>query len=126
MDLLSLPDLRGLSFPSDWGSASCWKPGTLQLGHFPSVLAGPWAAFHQALPCTLTTTWMQNLATVFVLPVEMFSDKAFVLFPKVGEVWSPGVIPSRKVHPNSHTQVSPLSNDERPQVCDLCLLGAQS
>ena len=69
---------------------------------------------------------MQNLATVFVLPVEMFSDKAFVLFPKVGEVWSPGVISSRKVQPNSHTQVSPLSNDERPQVCDLCLLGAQS
>ena len=24
----------------------------------------------------------------FVLPAEMFSDKAFVLFPDVGEVWS--------------------------------------
>ena len=112
MELLSLPDHMGLSFSSDWGSASCWKPGTLQLGHFRSVLAGPRAALHQALPCALTTTWLQNLATVFVLPVEMFSDKAFVLFPTVGEVWSPGMISSRKVHPNSHTQVSPLSIDD--------------
>ena len=62
----------------------------------------------------------------FVLPVEMFSDKAFVLFPDVGDVWSPVMISSsRKVHPRSPMWVSPLSNDERPQVCDLCLLGVQ-
>ena len=35
----------------------------------------------------------------FVLPVEMFSDTAFIPFTDVGEVWSPVMISSsRKVH----------------------------
>ena len=62
----------------------------------------------------------------FVLPVEMFNDKAFVLFPDVGEVWSPVMVSSsKKVHPSSHKQVCPLFSNERPQVCDLCLLGTR-
>ena len=49
----------------------------------------------------------------FVLLFKMFSDKAFVPFPDVGDVWSPVMISSsRKVHPRSHMWVSPLSNDE--------------
>ena len=70
--------------------------------------------------------WLQNLVTVLFCSVETFSDKAFVPFPDVGEVWSPVMISSsRKVHPSSHALVSPLSDSERPQVCDLCLQGAQ-
>ena len=60
-----------------------------QLGHFQSVLAGRWAVLHQvpASPRALTTMAAEP-AHSFVLPAEMFSDKAFVPFPDVGEVWS--------------------------------------
>ena len=51
----------------------------------------------------------------FVLPIEMFSDKAFVLFPDVGDVWSPVMISSsRKVRPRSHTWVSPCLTMRNP------------
>ena len=93
----------------DQGSASCWKPGTLQPGHFQSVLlqevpGSPLGPYHY-----LATEPGHS----FVLLFEMFSDKAFVPFPDVGDVWSPVMISSsRKVHPRSHMWVSPLSNDE--------------
>ena len=120
----SLPDPAGLSFLGARGSASCRKPGTLQPGHFRSVLAGLWAALHEVPGCPLGPDHRVTAEPGhnFVLPVEMFSDKAFGPFPDVGEVWSPVMISSRKAHPSSHTRVSPLSKDERPQVC---LLGAQ-
>ena len=52
----------------------------------------------------------------FVLPVEMFNDKAFVLFPDVDEVWSPVMISSsRKLHPSSHTPVSPCPTVRDPK-----------
>ena len=87
-------------------------PPAGSLGHCSWATSGLSLQDSGLLPCALTTAWLQNLATVFVLPVEVFSDKAFVLFPTVGEVWSPGMFSSRKVHPNSHTQVSPLSIDD--------------
>ena len=90
MDGPALPvQAAGLSCLGDPGSTSCWEPRTRQLGHFQSVLAGHWAVLHQVpgSPRALTTTWPQNLLS-FVLPAEMFSDKAFVPFPDVGEVWS--------------------------------------
>ena len=39
-DWLSTPDCEGLSFLGVRGSAACWKPATLQPGHFQSVLEG--------------------------------------------------------------------------------------
>ena len=85
----------------DQGSASCRKPGTLQPGHFQSVLAGHWAALHEAPGSPLGPD--HHVATEpgdgFILPVGMFSDKSFVPFPDVGDVWSPVMISSsRKVH----------------------------
>ena len=105
----------GLSFPSDWGSASCWKPGTLQPGHFRSVLAEHCAALHEVPGSPLGPDHQVAVEPGhrIVLPVEMFSDTAFIPFADVGEVWSPVMISSsRKVHPRSHMWVSPLSNDE--------------
>ena len=104
----------------DWGSASCWKPGTLQPGHFRSVLAGQ---RFLALSWALTTKCPQNLVTVLFYPIKCLVTKLlfrFVMWVKCGasdDFFKKG--------PNSHTQVSPLSNDERAQVCDLCLLGVQ-
>ena len=118
------PTLQDCPSWAQGGSASCRKPGTLQPGHFQSVLAGHWAALHEApgSPLGPDHRVAAEPGHSFVLPIEMFSDKAFVPFPHVGEVWNPVIISSRKVHPSSYTRMSPLSNDETPKVC---LLGAQ-
>ena len=135
MDPPSLPDLRGLSFLGAWGSASCWKLGTRQPSHFRSVRVGPWAVLEvRGSPLGPDHHVAAEPAHSFVLPLEMFSDKALVPFPDVGEMWSPGMIfSSRRVHPSSQVRVRPLSNHERPREGqspkvwqgDLCLLGAQ-
>ena len=76
-----------------------------------------------ALPWALTTKCPQNLVTVLFYPMKCLVTKLlfrFVMWVKCGasdDFFKKG--------PNSHTQVSPLSNDERAQVCDLCLLGVQ-
>ena len=44
-DPLSPPDPAGLSFLGDQGSASCWKPGTLQPGHFDLSCCVPWGSW---------------------------------------------------------------------------------
>ena len=81
----------------------------LQPSHFRSVPAGPRAALEvPGSPLGLDHHVAAEPAHSFVLPLEMFSDEAFVPFPDVGEVWSPGMISSsRRVHPSSHVQVSP-------------------
>ena len=100
--------LQDCPFLGVWGRASCWRPGTLQLGHFLSVPAAPQVALE--VPGSLLPRLPHGAEPVrsFVLPLEMFSKEAFVPFPDVGEVWSPGMISSsRKVHPSSHVRVSP-------------------
>ena len=100
--------LQDCPFLGVWGRASCWRPGTLQPGHFLSVPAAPQVALE--VPGSLLPRLPHGAEPVrsFVLPLEMFSKEAFVPFPDVGEVWSPGMISSsRKVHPSSHVRVSP-------------------
>ena len=99
-DPLFPPDPAGLCFRGVWGSAACWKPGAPQPGHFRSVLADHRAALHEVPGSALGSG--QHVAIEpghgFVLPVEMFSDTAFIPFGDVGEVWSPVMISSsRKV-----------------------------
>ena len=96
---------------------------------------GPWAVLEvRGSPLGPDHHVAAEPAHSFVLPLEMFSDKALVPFPDVGEMWSPGMIfSSRRVHPSSQVRVRPLSNHERPREGqspkvwqgDLCLLGAQ-
>ena len=76
-----------------------------------------------ALPWSLTTMCPQKLVTVLFYPMKCLVTK--LLFHFLMWVKCETSDDFFKKDPNSHTEVSPLSNDERPQVCDLCLLGVQ-
>ena len=89
MDGSALPvDPAGLSCLGDTGSASCWEPGALQPATS-GQSSGHWVVLHQdpGSPRALTTVATEP-GHSFVLPAEMFSDKACVQFPDVGEAWS--------------------------------------
>ena len=60
----------------------------------------------------------------FVLPAKMFSDKAFVPFLMWVKCGARDDFFKKGTSQFSHAG-EPLSNNERPWGCDLCLLGAQ-
>lgn len=71
----------GLSFLGAWGSASCWKRDATA-EPFRSVRAGPWAVLEvRGSPLGPDHHVATEPAHSFVLPLEMFSDKALVPFP---------------------------------------------
>ena len=131
MDGPALPARTVQDCPA-WDSsvaASCGKPAMLESGHFLSVLAADWAALQEVSGSPLDPDHhvaREIIGNIFVLPVEMFNDKGFVLFHDVSEGWSLMLIYSpRNVHPSSRKGVSPVSKDERSHGCDLYLLGDQ-